>query len=1159
MSSVIERLVVQIEANAAQLQAEMAKGASASKQLGASVGQTTASAGSMGQRFASAGLQIASAAENMARAGKVGGEGLKQIITQGAQMAFMFGPQGAVVGAAGIASLAIIEIFQSTSRETRRLLDEIESRARNSVEGQLTAVRAAAAQLRKEQEDRPTLRQRAAGAFQLINPTDNRQEERRQEAIQRKLELLATEERALLVRLSDARRDAFEEEVRRLAALRDQRALTAEQLARLALREQQIEASIASLRAEAGKGSVAEQDANEKALIRQLNLLRTIRGEAAKQTKTPVVGTTDLDEANKRLDEFRKKREDNARQLREMLSTADRDLATLTGDAVRVLNAQIDEYTEKARAVGATESEIRKIVAPYVAARNAAEALNGAIAEINVDPSVQQALRDGTEAGAENARVMADEIERAVDVAAGLATVLFGAESSMTRMVTHAGQLARGFSSIAELASAAGGLGKLLSTGGGLASALPAVGAIVAGIGGIVSVLSGFSQESPEQRALREAMEHNSRRLVELRAGIDELTLTVSGSDTAAIRDTELTRFRESGRDEFTGEPTFEEVDLDIQSVLAGLRFAGVSLEELRQVAADLHITLSETPTIDQLRQLQAAIRTFSLKKMLDTLDGQLRLLELKARIDPEAFSGIDLVLAKIDILTGKTGGGKGIPAIAEALAGLDPTAPDFAAQAIERLKTLFGSMGDLDLSAFGDIDPSELPDIIAELIESLLATIPETKSAADQFREAWRQVGILTEFGLLESADQIKRATIAAFKGSFGDVPLDFSSLEAFEASAAKFIEEVLLADGVLSDEELALIDGMRDVAGSFKTAEQAAREAAAAERARAATLLDLDLELDDVTDPREILRRRLEQFMAVFGEALPLPENFAELTGGALDAAIRELVDMLVAMGEGAELAGIPVQEMIDALVGLERAGDAASQELRSLSDQLRNAFSDVDFALTLENLTDPLERLVRRAQAAAQVDPRLAAALGGADLRSEAGRAAAEAALVALGRQTTDVDLRTAITDLLDDLRSIVAPGQAQDGLGGRRPAEREGGSRSGVESLTERTGHRLVEFAESAHRQRAQIIAILQSMTGLGPIRAPAIPAALLGAGAGGISVTQHHHIHITGPISVGDPQTFARQLSRASALEMARALDDVLGERVRSFRAFRGEA
>ena len=68
-------------------------------------------------RIGGAARGLASGFEVMARSGNFAGEATRQIIAQGAEMAFTFGAGGPIVGAVGIAGAAIIELFQRSRRE----------------------------------------------------------------------------------------------------------------------------------------------------------------------------------------------------------------------------------------------------------------------------------------------------------------------------------------------------------------------------------------------------------------------------------------------------------------------------------------------------------------------------------------------------------------------------------------------------------------------------------------------------------------------------------------------------------------------------------------------------------------------------------------------------------------------------------------------------------------------------------------------------------------------------------------------------------------------------------------------------------------------------------------------------------------------------------
>jgi hypothetical protein len=83
-----------------------------------------------GQKFASATRQMAFGFESVARSGNLAGEGMKSLIATGSEMALMFGTAGPIVGAVGVAGLAIYNIFdrldKRAAESAKRIRDEFE-------------------------------------------------------------------------------------------------------------------------------------------------------------------------------------------------------------------------------------------------------------------------------------------------------------------------------------------------------------------------------------------------------------------------------------------------------------------------------------------------------------------------------------------------------------------------------------------------------------------------------------------------------------------------------------------------------------------------------------------------------------------------------------------------------------------------------------------------------------------------------------------------------------------------------------------------------------------------------------------------------------------------------------------------------------------------
>ena len=117
MSALVKQIIVEARGNTAHVEAAIKQLKGELQGLKTESSTAGAAGGAMGNRYAQASVQIAGAAENMARAGKATGEATKMILNQGAQMAFMFGTKGPIVGAIAIATLAIAEMFSSVKKE----------------------------------------------------------------------------------------------------------------------------------------------------------------------------------------------------------------------------------------------------------------------------------------------------------------------------------------------------------------------------------------------------------------------------------------------------------------------------------------------------------------------------------------------------------------------------------------------------------------------------------------------------------------------------------------------------------------------------------------------------------------------------------------------------------------------------------------------------------------------------------------------------------------------------------------------------------------------------------------------------------------------------------------------------------------------------------
>lgn len=98
----------------------------------------------LSSRYGTASVSAARALEVIGRTGKETGRSLDTLIAQASQVAFSFGAAGPIVGAIGIATAAVVEMFMRASRESQKLVDAIakdfERIARMDLQGQGAAV-----------------------------------------------------------------------------------------------------------------------------------------------------------------------------------------------------------------------------------------------------------------------------------------------------------------------------------------------------------------------------------------------------------------------------------------------------------------------------------------------------------------------------------------------------------------------------------------------------------------------------------------------------------------------------------------------------------------------------------------------------------------------------------------------------------------------------------------------------------------------------------------------------------------------------------------------------------------------------------------------------------------------------------------------------------
>lgn len=1189
----------------AGIAAGMARAGGAVSSSTRNVREGTAAVKAFGDRWGMATLQIVDAAGNVAQAGALSGRSLKGLLLGATSLVGVIGTGGALVTAAGIGAQAIITLFTRAREEAKKLADEFKKEIKEMqdagdfvglkdklakiyqgtssgdfkdglgfIETEISRLESKLARtelfaggfgIQKQIDELKKKRKPLQEQFETIRKIiiDGRVQVERAAAIPIKTEAKSNEAIAREAKqaadaqkqLAGSFRDvvqgfrdlalsvggtggnaalvAYDKQVRelhdRFTALKDPTEAQRrefEELNKSAAKVRdtlkRIEASKAAkvFRELQASMTVTAVDDLQNGLEDLLGTINTLR------TQGPIDEAAARQMVQLQMELIRAKQEEE--QL-------DDRIRVILRDKISAMDAQL--------ALGelllAKQDELKKTTITDEASRRRTLALEAQIAKLKEQiAALGGKVTNETDKGATHLQKWAGYLEASASAAFGVASALLGADHSITKMLGGTLQMVSGFSQIADLAQKAGSLSTLFSTGAGIASALPGIGAIIGGGLSLLSVLGGKKDEpSPEELERNRILKANNERLAELRLTLDKtIQLSVGGGLAASVRDVELTEQRQI--DIYGGTGTFHRA---IEEVLADLRKLGVGLEDIKALAADAGIELSTIPTIEQLLQLQEFLRTQTLATLFAGLTGELKKLELAAQLDPDAFAGLEGVFARLRILTGPSG----IPAITEALAGLDPNSATYIEDVIAALTELGLSADSLDLSALAGLTPDEFLAEIVKIVTGLRANIPKVKSAADLFAEAIDLLGAAFEFGAVDVQQRLA-GTFDALKKLFPELAaqIDFTSDESFRASLANIIKN-FSADGVLTEAEEAQIAVLRQLLAAYNASRDAAQQAAdaaqreadeakraaeekkraeeqaAAELARAEEehrrriirLADAYIQVNNIEDPTEILKIRVKALSESFPKLASYLDDFDLSTKEGADGLERWIEEMLkspASLQALADATGMTIDDLIAYLLDLEGAADAAGTHIASLAEQLSTAFAEVDFGLALENITDPIEKLMRTARAAAAADAKIRAALGAADLSTAGGRAAAEASLISLGKGTTDQATREAILRILEAIRAVpldAGLGEPGAGLGAGSPPTKDGSDTSRSVFLVEDVRFaQLLDYTSRTAIAVEGMWALLQ--TRVAPISAPVLPpqAATAAAIFGGASYT-----------------------------------------------------
>jgi hypothetical protein len=512
------------------------------------------------------------------------------------------------------------------------------------------------------------------------------------------------------------------------------------------------------------------------------------------------------------------------------------------------------------------------------------------------------------------------------NIALGVATAVGGIDDELTKAVSSAANLFDGLSDIAKAAKAAGGLSKLFSTGKGLLEALPGIGQIIAGVAGIGQIFFG---EDPDEKESREATQRNTEALRKLESAIGDLAkITASGSQLASVRSV-VTGFTFDVGGSATQAIRDKKIAEAFQSTL---RAAGVSMEDVRKIAAELGFDLTKI-TEEGLRAFQKALNELDFQAFTETFAGGLEQLGDAFTLFETGKS--DQFQKLVELLTDPE---KGAPALFGALDGLDLSTTEGREKAKQVIQGIFQGIvdGSIDPALLGGLNLDQLRQILKDLFGVVIDVADE--EAAKAAEEAQRILEARAK-GLAELGDQFTiegtdaagqlKALAEFFASQFEEFTglldgVDLSSKEGLNTVRERIraIFEALQADGI-TEAEQQIIDALKALLGPL----DAATDGIATFTDGVVTLAEQLQTAFDAIDlkgrvfgetPQQTLGKKLEQF------GLPGADLSTE---AGIQATIKALQDAFTAATDE------NTQRLIAGLV----------DELRGLLGDLPGAVSD------------------------------------------------------------------------------------------------------------------------------------------------------------------------------------------------------------------------
>jgi hypothetical protein len=892
-------------------------GASAARvgpQAKAGLGVAADAAKGMGDRYATATLQVSNAMETVARSGSVAGEAGRQLIAQGSQMAFMFGPKGAIVGAIGISIMAVVEWITRTRKEIAELkkqaeenLDQLQDRgdrqglkerAQVLYEGTPSndfqdGIRHFEQEIAKEQErfDR-SLRQR--NVF-LFNAARGRLRELREQVAPLLAEFNSIRERMLdpgprttsprdpitITAKSPETLDREADEAERQWHERYRRAV--EKGSRLAEELRSVgEAS----------GSFADKVESELARLspstvvslteslRQLNLeyLRIQADPKEKALLTPAQEDSfrklgALYEGLIRDQETLRRATPTLREVDELLESIAAKRSRAAADGV-VWAPTEDER----RRLEAQRRELEQIVATTTRGTQAQQeaterlrAVEGEIAGIRTTAAQKDEAR--TERLKEQSRLVMDTADGALQLASAFGAVdqsIINSLRSLLDISTHMPGLIEtikrartpDLSNPFQVKNQAG-VGEVIG------AALPVVGAAAS----LFSLGLGLLGESPEAKEAKRITRELSDRLADLTQRIGDLgQINLTGNEVitvSAVLDRVLSQQSKSDK-------LFDQVKLDV--VLAKeLHAVGLTVEELRSQLQQYGVELGEEIEAGHLEYARQIIAAAEWATFGDTFAGQMQRIQASVQLFGEELDEPAEQFTAFVAAFDKIKGGGGV--LAETLKGLDVSNAEGVAAAQQALADLFRRMPELLPADFAGIAPPEFLEAILQAnqyLQQIMDTFEKVPTQSERLTTSLEALGVT--FQLLDQDDpaaQFGRITekILETVPALAELTagLDLTTregLDTFGERVSAFVERVrsgaVVIEGFTADQIIAALLSWET------TSDQAAQSIVTAVQTVTTAIAQLNAELD-ILDIAPGSEEGLAKFVATVGQLAP------------------------------------------------------------------------------------------------------------------------------------------------------------------------------------------------------------------------------------------------------------------------------------------------